>query len=299
MSDDKTVFERMVDVMRDVGAIGKNQTNDFHKYQFRGIEDVMNGLHGPMVRHGVFVLPEVLESATEWTWDQKGKPQRVVSLRVAFHFYGEAGDCVTAVAQGEAFTNDDKAANQAMSAAFKYAMLQSFCIPTQDMGDADRSSPEVGSVRDPILVSETQWQQLKDLGAKAKEMFGHEWDRTRETLLDGRTVSWDTTTTGEAAVLIADFKDLTEGEPFGDVEPVSDVQTVLEPPTPVDRGEATTELEGLSRDDPSYIAKVEMAKKPWLLQEAAAIGLDTAGTAQDLRARIIADAQKWGDVFAT
>ena len=286
----RSVHARMVDVMRDVGAIGKDQKNTFHGYQFRGIDDVMNGLHGPMVRHGVFVLPEVLETEAEWTQDQKGKPQRVVSLRVAFHFYGEAGDCVTAVAQGEAFTNDDKAANQAMSAAFKYAMLQSFCIPTQDMGDADRSSPEVGSVRDPILVSETQWQQLKDLGAKAKEMFGHEWDRTRETLLDGRTVSWDTTTTGEAAVLIADFKDLTEGEPFGDVQPVSDAQTVLEPPTPVDRGEALTEVEGPSESNPAYIARVEMMKKPELLVEAGARGLDTAGTAQDLRARIIADA---------
>lgn len=146
-----------------------------------------------------------------------------------------------------------------------------------------------GPDRDPILVSETQWQQLKDLGAKAKEMFGHEWDRTRETLLDGRTVSWDTTTTGEAAVLIADFKDLTEGEPFGDVGPVSGVQTVLEPPTPVDRGEPLTDPEGPTESNKTYAARVEMMKKPELLVEAGARGLDTAGTAQELRAKIIAD----------
>jgi hypothetical protein len=130
---------------------------------------------------------------------------------------------------------------------------------------------------------------LKDLGAKAKTMFGNEWDRTRETLLDGRTVSWETTSTGDAAVLIADFVDLTEGEPFGPVEPASGDGTELEPPTPVDRGEPVTEPEGLSESTPAYIARIEMMKKPDLLVEAGARGLDTAGTAQDLRARIIAD----------
>jgi hypothetical protein len=289
MGDDKTVFERMVDVMRDVGAIGKNQTNDFHRYQFRGIDDVMNGLHGPMVRHGVFVLPEVLESSTEWTSDQKGKPQRVVSLRVAFHFYGNSGDSVTATAMGEAFTNDDKAANQAMSAAFKYAMLQSFCIPTQDMGDADRSSPEVGSIRDPNLVTDEQWGQLRALGGKAKEMFGAEWDRHREQILDGRALDFDLLSTGDAADIIGQLTERLEGEPFGDVEPVSAPVEAPEPPTPVDRGEPLSEPDGPSESNPAYIARVEMMKKPELLDEAAARGLDTAGTAQDLRARIIAD----------
>ena len=210
-----TIYRRMSGVMAEVGAISKTQKNDFHGYQFRGIDDVMNALHGPMVRHGVFVLPEVLDSTTEWTQDRSGKPQRVVSLRVAFHFHGAGGDSVTAVAQGEAFTNDDKAANQAMSAAFKYAMLQSFCIPTEDMGDADRSSPEVGSTRDPNLITDEQFTMLKDYGKRGAEMFGNEWDRTLVSLLSGRPKpNWETTSTGDAAILIADFEELLEGEPF-------------------------------------------------------------------------------------
>lgn len=281
----RTVFQRMSDVMADVGAIGKGQKNDFHGYRFRGIDDVMNGLHGPMVRHGVFVLPEVLESATEWTQDLKGKPQRVVSLRVAFHFYGPAGDSVTAVAQGEAFTNDDKAANQAMSAAFKYAMLQSFCIPTEDMGDADRTSPNVGSTRDPNLVTDEQWQELKELGAEAKRMFGNEWDRTREALLSGRTVSWDTTSTGDAAILIADFRELLEDEPF-DVEAPSGVATPVGSTSPPDGTQAATVAEGPSDGDPRWVST---AKKADLIAEAERRGLNPSGTADELRAKILAD----------
>jgi hypothetical protein len=102
-------------------------------------------------------------------------------------------------------------------------------------------------------------------------------------------LDFDTLSTGDAADIIGQLKERLESEPFGDVEPVSGVQPVLEPPTPVDRGEPVTEPVGPSEGNPSYIARVEMMKKPGLLEEAAARGLDTAGTAQDLRARIIAD----------
>jgi hypothetical protein len=37
----------------------------------------------------------------------------------------------------------DKATNKAMSAAYKYACLQTFCIPTEGDNDADSHHPEV------------------------------------------------------------------------------------------------------------------------------------------------------------
>ena len=37
----------------------------------------------------------------------------------------------------------DKATNKAMSAAFKYAAFQAFCIPTEGDNDADAHTPEV------------------------------------------------------------------------------------------------------------------------------------------------------------
>ena len=36
----------------------------------------------------------------------------------------------------------DKSTNKAMSAAFKYACFQTFCIPTEEMRDADAESPQ-------------------------------------------------------------------------------------------------------------------------------------------------------------
>jgi hypothetical protein len=64
-------------------------------------------------------------------------------MRVAFHFYGPAGDNVTATTLGEASDTADKASNKAMSAALKYALMQTFMIPVDagSLDDGDRDHP--------------------------------------------------------------------------------------------------------------------------------------------------------------
>jgi hypothetical protein len=44
---------------------------------------------------------------------------------------------------GEAMDSADKATNKAMSAAYKYAAFQAFCIPTEGDTDADATTHEV------------------------------------------------------------------------------------------------------------------------------------------------------------
>jgi ERF superfamily len=126
-------------VMREVTAIGKDRTNVQQSFKFRGVDDVMNALAEPFRKHGVFVLPEVREIHTE-VRQGTNRPMNAVRLRMAFHFHGPAGDVVTAVTQGEGIDVADKATNKAMAAAFKYALLYAFMIPTEgtlDEGDAE------------------------------------------------------------------------------------------------------------------------------------------------------------------
>ena len=69
---------------------------------------------------------------------------------------GIDGDCLaqaclfTAFAEfvttyGEAMDSGDKATNKAMSAAYKYAAMQAFCIPTEGDNDADATTHEVAA----------------------------------------------------------------------------------------------------------------------------------------------------------
>jgi predicted outer membrane protein len=55
------------------------------------------------------------------------------------------GSSHTIKTYGEAMDSADKATNKAMSAAYKYAAIQSFCIPTEGDHDADKTTHEVAA----------------------------------------------------------------------------------------------------------------------------------------------------------
>ena len=136
------IYKAISAVMDDVGAVGKNNTNQIQKYKFRGIDDVMNALHPAMVKHHVFVAPEVLEETREERQTGKGGLLIYSVVKVKYTFYTDDGSSVESVVIGEAMDSGDKSMNKAMSAAFKYACFQTFCIPTEEMRDSEEDSPE-------------------------------------------------------------------------------------------------------------------------------------------------------------
>lgn len=135
----------MLSVMRAVRAIGKDRYNEGQRFKFRGIDDIMNALHGPMADAGVIVLPEVIDQKRERVENKNGGWNQYAILTVRFRFVcGADGSAVELTTVGEAMDSGDKATNKAMSAALKYALLQVFCIPTTDMADADADDPRAG-----------------------------------------------------------------------------------------------------------------------------------------------------------
>jgi hypothetical protein len=137
--DQPSIYQLMALVMRDVGAVGKNGMNKSQNYAFRGVDDAIAALAQPLRDHGVFMTPEILDCEAE----TRGK-MNAVRMRVAFHFYGPAGDSVRTVTMGEASDVADKASNKAMSAALKYALIHTFMIPVdaKSLDDGDRDHPE-------------------------------------------------------------------------------------------------------------------------------------------------------------
>ena len=140
------IYAAICGVMKDVGAVGKDSENTFDRYKFRGIDAVMNALYPAMVKNGLFVIPEVLEQSREDRISKKGDPLIYSISKVKYTFYAEDGSNVSAVVIGEGMDRGDKSMNKAMSAAFKYACFQTFCIPTEEMQDSEKDSPEVGKI---------------------------------------------------------------------------------------------------------------------------------------------------------
>lgn len=163
------IFEAIANVMKDVGIVGKDSTNTYDNYKFRGIDAVMNALNPAMVKNKVFVTPTVLESHREERTGSKGTTMMYTTLTVKYTFYTDDGSSVECVVIGEAMDRSDKSTNKALSAAFKYACFQTFCIPTEEMKDADEESPEMGTKTtkksapkgDPLLAKITAEHKAK------------------------------------------------------------------------------------------------------------------------------------------
>ncbi|MGV9891647.1 ERF family protein [Streptomyces sp. NPDC003395] len=192
-----SVFELMSRVMRDVRNVGKNGENKSQNYNFRGVDDAIGALAQPLRDHGVFMTPEVLDFKTEL----RGR-MNAVMMRVAFHFYGPAGDHVTAITMGEASDVADKASNKAMSAALKYALIHTFMIPVdaKSLDDGDRDHPEgqrspadvyVERLRKPAVWNNVNALTAMHTEAKAdgllgETVYGPDGATTLETLIVGR-----------------------------------------------------------------------------------------------------------------
>lgn len=139
----------MTDVMKDIGSIGKDQKNTVQGFKFRGIDQFVNALHPALIKHGVFMTPRSVafnhELKEVTRSNGKAGVDKHVSIQMEYDFYAEDGSKVTVgPIPAEGLDSGDKATNKALSAALKYALIQTFSVPTEDMAEADLDSPEIG-----------------------------------------------------------------------------------------------------------------------------------------------------------
>jgi hypothetical protein len=146
------IYRKMSDVMREIGAVGKDQKNTAQGFKFRGIDQFVNALYPALTRHGVFMAPRALRHDQEIKEvvrsNGKSGVDKHVAIMMEYTFYAEDGSHVTVgPIPAEGLDSGDKATNKALSAALKYALIQTFSIPTEDMAEADLESPEMGAVK--------------------------------------------------------------------------------------------------------------------------------------------------------
>lgn len=139
------IYGALASVMKAIKAVEKAERNAQQGFNFRGIDTVMNELHGLLAAEGVVILPDYRDYQTETIETARGGRMVRTHVTAAFRFVAMDGSSVTVSTFGEAMDSGDKSMNKAMSAALKYALLQMFLVPTKDMPDADRESPVIAS----------------------------------------------------------------------------------------------------------------------------------------------------------
>ena len=140
------VYEAIARVTAELSKVGieKNRKNVQQGYSFRGIDDVYCALSPLLAKHQLCILPRVMSREQVERTTAKGGVLFYTTVHMEFDMVSaEDGSKHTISMVGEAMDSGDKSSNKAMSAAYKYAAMQTFAIPTEGDNDADASTHEV------------------------------------------------------------------------------------------------------------------------------------------------------------
>jgi hypothetical protein len=138
----KLIYERISKVMQEIGAVDKTQINQQQRFNFRGIDDVYNACQKIMAKHEVFTTVEIDPISRTDVSSKHGAKGVWVHNRYHYTFHTVDGSSVITTAEGEALDYGDKASNKSAAISHKYALIQTFAIPTK-LDDPDDQSHEI------------------------------------------------------------------------------------------------------------------------------------------------------------
>lgn len=170
------IYKRIGEIMKDLPAIGKTQKNKQQDWMFRGIDMIMNYVSPLFTKHGVFMVPQVLDAFREERQTRNGGNMIYTRLRIKYSFFATSdGSSIEAIVDGEGMDSGDKSTNKALAVGMKYALFQVLCIPTEEMAipekleDPDQTSPEESY---PVDMSGNRIYRCQDCGADLVPVIG-------------------------------------------------------------------------------------------------------------------------------
>lgn len=159
----KTIHELIPLIREEVGAVRKDQqAAGGAKYNYRGADAVINALVPVLNKYGVFTTVE----DSDYTHEERvtgGKVVTIVTLKKRVTFYAPDGSSVFSEVYGENSDYSDKATGGASTYAYRYALLQTFTLPT-DEPDSEGKEPIIREA-----PAQQTYQQRESKGDPVKE----------------------------------------------------------------------------------------------------------------------------------
>lgn len=119
-------------------------------YMFRGIDQMLNFLNPILARHQLALVPHnVTDELVIDRQTKGGSANYFARAKVEFRLYHACGESIQVMVLAEASDVSDKALNKVMSVAWKYAAIQTFCIPLEDVQDENPNSSDMEPTRPP------------------------------------------------------------------------------------------------------------------------------------------------------
>lgn len=141
------IAKAVVQVMRSIGTLGKDQENKFDHYTYASIDDFIEHVRGHCAEAGLAILPdEARDAQTQEVSKKDGKPMVIWNARFGFILIHESGESFGPIYKTVAVQfNGAQAAGSAQSYALKQLMRGLFLIRTGDADDPDTKGLDIAS----------------------------------------------------------------------------------------------------------------------------------------------------------
>lgn len=130
------ITQKILNVMTKIGPVMKDKTNEEKGFDYASIASIIMSARQAMIEEKIILFPFKLNQIT-----QRGND---VIIDIIYRFYdtekNEDGKCdfIDVNIIGEGCDKDGWAVYKALSGAYKYAMTQTFAIPTIDDAEKDK-----------------------------------------------------------------------------------------------------------------------------------------------------------------
>lgn len=194
------IYEAMFSIASEMPSISKEGRNVAQGYSFRGVDQVFNSLQPIFAKHGVFITTEIIDLHRDERPSKSGGIMAFVTVRARYHFVARDGSSVSTESVGEGCDTSDKATPKALSISLKYALLETFLVPTSDTKDPEVDSHELMTkpvaqvtkpvvheskpVGQPVPMTEAHANELVDLIMQYQEVSGIDDVRMSNAIAD-------------------------------------------------------------------------------------------------------------------
>lgn len=151
------IYTLISKVMHDVGAVKKAERNNHQNFNFRGIDAVINAVSPAFRAHGIVTYPILITHEYETvTVGQNRTQMGHARITVKYVFCAPDGSSIEVVVPAESMDSGDKATAKAMSVAYRTALLQTLCLPTDDTDPDAHTYERSSTVNDRPATRPTQ-----------------------------------------------------------------------------------------------------------------------------------------------
>ena len=132
-------------VMAAASHVQKTGKNSFHGYNYASDADLLRVLQPAMAEAGLIMVPTQVAQSDKQL--DKGKTQ--TDVHVQYTLVHSSGETLTVQAVGRGIDKEDKGPYKAMTGALKYALRQTFLVPTGDDPESHSKEFEANSYSRP------------------------------------------------------------------------------------------------------------------------------------------------------